>query len=225
MDSTVNERIKMIADTYFEGNTSAMARSISVKQSTLRDIISNKVKPSYDTIYQIIEYSTIRFDSYWLLTGKGKMLKDDIHDSGLYPAKPFIDFAYATCGRPNGFSVAVKADECENVSLPLMSDYDFSIRAKGNSMINYKDPERSIKQGDFIACRLWKSRSHIRWGEVYALATSEGIVVKKLMPSEKEGHVKCVSFNEDEYPPYDLTFEEIYDWAIVVGAISVHKWG
>lgn len=142
-----------------------------------------------------------------------------------YPIRPFIDSVYAVCGAPSGFSIAIKEAECEGLSLPFMKEYDFSIKAKGDSMINRNNPSRSIRESDIVVCRLWKSRSHVRWGEVYALATSEGVVIKKLQESEKDGHIKCVSFNtEDGFTPYDLPVEEIYDWAIVVGVVSARNW-
>lgn len=142
-----------------------------------------------------------------------------------YPVKPFIDSVYAVCGTPSGFSMAIKEAECEGLSLPFMKEYDFSIRAKGDSMINRSNPARSICESDIVVCRLWKSRSHVRWGEVYALATTEGVVIKKLQESEKVGHIKCVSFNiEDGFTPYDLPVEEIFDWAIVTGVVSARNW-
>lgn len=74
---SINERIRKISDFFFSGNTSAMARETSIKQATLRDIISEKVKPSYDTINAIIENSTLNINSEWLITGKGSMLKSE----------------------------------------------------------------------------------------------------------------------------------------------------
>jgi transcriptional regulator with XRE-family HTH domain len=170
-------------------------------------------------------------DPVWVFTGEGEMLKAASSskivqiDENPYPVKPFIDSVYAVCGAPSGFSLAIKETECDGLSLPFMNEYDFSIKAKGDSMINRNNPARSIREGDIVACRLWKSRSHVRWGEVYALATSEGVVIKKLQESEKNGFIKCVSFNtEDGFNPYDLPVEEIFDWAIVTGVVSARNW-
>lgn len=121
--------------------------------------------------------------------------------------------------------LAIKVDECEQISIPFISDYDFSIKGRGDSMINRKNPDRSICDGDLIACRIWTSRSYIQWGQVYALATSQGIVIKQIQESEKEGYIKCVSFNnEDGYMPYEISLEEVYDWAIVVSVTHTVKW-
>lgn len=140
-------------------------------------------------------------------------------------AIPHIEEDLAICGMPSGFEVAIKKGECEKFMIPDLKGCDFTIRTKGRSMINRSIPERSICERAIIGCRLWNSRSHIRWGEVYALATPDGVVVKQVMPSDKDGFIKCVSFNEEErFLPYDLPIEEIQDWAIVVGVVSITNW-
>ena len=114
---------------------------------------------------------------------------------------------------------------CDRYIIPDLAGCDFTMRTRGRSMINRKYPERSIPERSIVGCRIWKSRSHVRWGEVYALATPDGVVIKKVMPSEKEGYIKCVSFNEEEgFIPYDLPASEIQDWAIVVGVVNVMNW-
>lgn len=78
IDTSVNERIKHVVEYFFKGNTSAMARSALVKQSTLRDIIGERQStPSYDTIKGIIDCATINISPEWLITGKGSMLKSE----------------------------------------------------------------------------------------------------------------------------------------------------
>lgn len=140
-------------------------------------------------------------------------------------AVPHIEEDVAICGMPSGFEIAIKKGDCERYSIPDLRGCDFTIRTKGRSMINRKVPERSIAERAIIGCRIWSSRSHIRWGEVYALATPDGVVVKQIMPSDKEGFIKCVSFNEEEnFIPYDLPIDEIQDWAIVVGVVNVINW-
>ena len=140
-------------------------------------------------------------------------------------AIPLFELETASCGMPSGFSVAIEANKCDKYIIPDLTGCDFTIRTSGRSMINRKFPERSIPERSIVGCRIWKSRTHIRWGEVYALATPDGVVIKKIMPSEKEGCIKCVSFNEEEdFPPYDLPVEEIQDWALVVGVVNVVNW-
>ena len=138
---------------------------------------------------------------------------------------PLFELEAASCGMPSGFEVAIEANKCDRYIIPDLAGCDFTIRTRGRSMINRSHPERSIPERSIVGCRIWRSRSHVRWGEVYALATPDGVVIKKIMPSEKDGYIKCVSFNEEEgFIPYDLPADEIQDWAIVVGVVTVMNW-
>lgn len=241
MENSINERIKEIIESNYGGNVSSAARDMGIKQSTLKSIVAGDAKPSYDSLTKLLKEDLLGFRAEWVLFGRGKKYADSpgevstmpsidsgstvVSESMLYPAKPFIDSAYAICGAPSGFSIAIKEAECEKISLPLMKEYDFSIKAKGDSMINRANPLRSIRDGDLVACRFWKSRNYLRWGEVYALATIDGVIIKKIQESEKAGYIKCVSFNEEDgFTPYDLPLEEIQDWAIVIGAVSTRNW-
>lgn len=214
---------------------SEFAEKAGIHQSNLSEMISGKRSIGENIANKL--YLSFGINKNWLLNGEigdstidvsfldKLMSKQQSKTSSRYPAKPFIDSAYAACGVPSGFSMAIKEAECEKISIPFTKDYDFSIKAKGDSMINRANPLRSIRDGDLVVCRLWKSRSYLRWGEVYALATTEGVVIKKIQKSEKEGYIKCISFNEEDgFEPYELPIEEIYDWAIVLGAVSVKMW-
>ena len=98
------------------------------------------------------------------------------------------------------------------------------IKVRGMSMLNPKDPEHSIPPGSWIAVKRVEGGA-IRWGEVYAMETVDGPIVKRLMPSDKEDCVKCVSFNE-EYPPFDMPTRDIIGGTLylVKGVVSVQVW-
>lgn len=175
----------------------------------------------------------------WLLRDNGDMIRSSIAASQITDnskdiphyeelageAIPHIDEVTASCGLPNGFNSAILQERCERYIIPDLKGCDFTIRAGGRSMINRNVPERSINDRDIVGCRLVQTRSHIRWGEVYVLATQDGIMIKKIDQSEKDGYIKCIPFNEDEgFKPYDVPVDEIYDWALVVGVVSVKTW-
>ena len=90
-------------------------------------------------------------------------------------------------------------------------------------MVNTANPERSIPNGALVAVRKTKL-STPRWGEVYALATADGCIIKRLYPSDRDGYVRCVSFNNEEFPPFELETREIYDIGNVVAVVSVKLW-
>lgn len=146
----------------------------------------------------------------------------DVQESGL----PFYEVENFECGTPSGFNGALQSAEPNGYfEFPWIKPdgKTFCVKAHGNSMLNRDDPNHSISHGSYIALRR-NEVSAIQWGEVYALATANGYIIKKLMPSEREGYVKCVSFNSDEFPPYDLNVNEIYDYAIVVGVATINLW-
>lgn len=144
------------------------------------------------------------------------------HDDGI----PFYEVENFECGTPAGFGGALEStnpDGYFNFPWVKPDGNTFCVKAHGNSMLNIKDPNHSINHGSYVALKYNKVNT-IQWGEVYALATANGYIIKKLMPSEREGYVKCVSFNSEEFPPYDLDVNEIYDYAIVVGVATLNLW-
>ena len=105
-----------------------------------------------------------------------------------------------------------------------MEGADFTIRAKGRSMINRDYPDRSVKEGDYIGCVKCRS-GVVRYGEVYALATSEGVMVKIVQESDREGYVLLESFNKEEgFKPFYYPVVDIHDMALVVAVASVNRW-
>lgn len=161
----------------------------------------------------------------WLLYGEGNMLKTEkpaVVENGI----PYYDVENFECGMPGGFGKALeKANPDGYFNFPWIKNdgNTFCVKAHGNSMVNYDDPIHSISHGSYIALRR-NTVSAIQWGEVYALATADGYIIKKLMPSEREGCVRCVSFNSEDFPPFDLPYNEIFDYAIVVGVATINLW-
>lgn len=144
------------------------------------------------------------------------------HDEGI----PFYEVENFECGTPAGFGGALEStnpDGYFNFPWVKPDGKTFCVKAHGNSMLNFKDPIHSICHGSFVALK-HNEVNTIQWGEVYALATADGYVIKKLMPSEREGFVRCVSFNSEEFPAYELSVNEIYDYAIVVGVTTINLW-
>lgn len=230
--TSINERIKYIVDTFFKGNTTQMAKSVFVSQSTLRDIVGERNSaPSFETMKQIVDSATLKISPAWLLTGQGEVQTSENQSEAssastlnrLYPPKPFVENIQASCGKANGFSSTILKNGHRLISLPINADYDFVIEATGLSMVNRKDPERSVNPGDLVALKIISTMTYLRWGELYAVATYDDIIIKKIMPSEKEGFVKCVSFNAEEYPEYDIPVSEIIGWAVVKAVVSILK--
>jgi len=76
---TINERIKAILDTYYNGNTTAMAKATYIKRTTLNSITgADEVSPRYEVLKNIAELSSPKISMEWLIRGVGDMeLRDD----------------------------------------------------------------------------------------------------------------------------------------------------
>ena len=107
--------------------------------------------------------------------------------------------------------------------LPMLDYYtvsefkgsDFLIRIKGDSM------SPRYASGDVVACKKVLETLFFQWGRVYVLYTkSQGIMIKRLQPSEKEDCIKCVSDNE-KYAPFDVPKSDIVSLALVNGLVSL----
>lgn len=235
--------LKIIEEEGINPNILASKMGI-VRAQPIYDIVNGKVKKISENYAHKILAAYPHYNLVWLLTGCGEMrisydsagLAGEIKRSVVAePEVPYLRSSEqmiphiveecADCGQPNGFGIAIMENQCPKYCIPGLVGCDFTIPARGRSMINRTFPEKSIKDGDIIGCRKWVSRSHIRWGEVYVLSTTGGITVKQVLPSEQEGYVRCVPFNSDEgFQAFELPVDEIYDWAIVVGVASVSMW-
>lgn len=92
---------------------------------------------------------------------------------------------------------------------------DFLIRIKGDSM------SPRYASGDVVACKKILETLFFQWGRVYVLYTqSQGIMIKRLQPSDKEDCIKCVSDNE-KYAPFDVPKSDIVSLALVNGLVSL----
>ncbi len=151
----------------------------------------------------------------WLKSGVGEMLNTgdsegtletpgDNETSEEITAKlvPLLPIA-AQGGSLNDFVVSVKESDCEKVVSPIKGA-DFAMPISGDSMA----PE--YPNGSQIFIKRINERAFIEWGKVYVLDTCNGVVVKILVPSQKEGYVRCVSINTDPiFAPFEIAWEDI----------------
>lgn len=79
MYQTINERIKAILETYYNGNTTAMAKATFIKRTTLNSITgADEVSPRYEVLRNIAELSSPKISMEWLIRGVGDIeLKED----------------------------------------------------------------------------------------------------------------------------------------------------
>lgn len=168
----------------------------------------------------------------WLRSGHGSMLNGENGDSEVTLNTPREEQKGATeeentatwvlllpvtaqGGSLNDFVVSVRESECEKVVSPTRG-VDFAMTVSGDSL----SPE--YPNGSRIFIKRINERAFIEWGKVYVLDTCNGTVIKILVPSDKEGYVKCVSINTDPiFAPFEVALEDIYGVYKVLLCMSV----
>ncbi|CCY36335.1 phage repressor [Alistipes sp. CAG:831] len=166
----------------------------------------------------------------WLRSGHGSMLNNGESEGTLYTPKEehsqttesedtaklvLLLPVSAQGGSLNDFVVSVKESDCEKVVSPIRG-VDFAMTVSGDSM----SPE--YPNGSRIFIKKINERAFIEWGKVYVLDTCNGTVIKILVPSDKEGYVKCVSINTDPiFAPFEVALEDIYGVYKVLLCMSV----
>ena len=207
--------------------SNSLAIQANISPSNFRKMLLGEQKITDRTLNLISEKFGINL--VWLKTGEGDML---IGNNSMLPnvdiqeGIPYYDVKNFECGTPAGFGGALEKSNPDGYfQFPWVKNdgETFCVRAHGNSMVNVADPVHSICHGSYIALKRSQVRA-VQWGEVYALATADGYIVKKIMPSEMDECVRCVSFNGEEYPPFDLPVSDIYDYAKVVGVATINLW-
>lgn len=152
-----------------------------------------------------------KLNKEWLMSGNGDMINPPASSSADIPCISYDAIGGVLSGVDDGGEIFFQCGE--HYVVPDFAASDFLVRLKGDSMMPNYLP------GDLIACRIVPlDRLWFQWGKVYAMSTRQGTLVKKIMPSEREGCVRLVSFNPD-YPPFDLETEEIHGVALVEGFI------
>ena len=149
--------------------------------------------------------------SSWLLTGEGRMLADNTNNStnstedaarldAIYYI-PLLPIA-AQGGTFNDFVVSVKDSDCEKVISPIKGA-EFAMPVSGDSMA----PE--YPSGAQILIKRINESAFIDWGRVYVLDTCNGVVIKRVFPTDDPNVLECRSINP-EYPPFKVATEDIY---------------
>ena len=195
---------------------SEFAEFLGVKQPT---VSTWRKRNTID--YDLIITKCNDIDANWLLTGEGEMLKSDNNTPAVaepqlpsgVPMLPFDAFA--------GIGTDVEGVNLDTIEeryvVPLFDGMkmDFMIPVRGSSMYP------KYNSGDVVACRMVQELLFVQWNKVYVLDTiSQGVIIKRLKKSDKEGFVICKSDNE-QYEPFEIPMSDIRTIALVVGVIRL----
>nr|DAK69596.1 MAG TPA: putative transcriptional regulator [Caudoviricetes sp.] len=212
---------------FTNGNKAQFSKLLGVSPQTISAWIARNTFDS-ELIYAKCRY----VNPSWLLTGQGDMLvKNDVQQNvetkrEAIPAMEGISSDIAPIPLVTEHAAAGFGNDCFSIQESDVKDYyiipkfrfnhvDFMIEVSGISMYPH------FKSGDVIACTILHETKYIQWNRCHVIATrDQGILVKRIMPSEKEGCFKIVSENKD-FPPFDLPKEDITGLALVVGCVSL----
>lgn len=196
-------RYKGMGQQKFENSIGMSNGWVNKVGNSIREISLRKIKEVYPEL-----------NIAWLISGAGNMLTGDSEGTLETPGDnetseeitaklvPLLPIA-AQGGSLNDFVVSVKESDCENVVSPIRGA-DFAMPISGDSMA----PE--YPNGSQIFIKRINENAFIEWGKVYVLDTCNGVVVKILVPSQKEGYVRCVSINTDPiFAPFEIAWEDI----------------
>ena len=205
----------MVVDALCGENKSEFCRRIGRPAQAIKDIVGGKNSaPGYELIYDILS-SDLGISPKWLLLGEGQMVtpqkKEEPSPITRLPLIPIE--AFAGPGLPTYEDERIE----DYYTVTDFKQSDFLIRVKGDSMTP------KYTGGDLVACKVVsKEKSYfLQWGRVYVIYTdSQGVMIKRVQPSEKEGYIKCVSDNP-KYAPFDVPKEDIVSIALVNGAITL----
>ena len=163
----------------------------------------------------------------WIISGIGEMeyKEDDKNDSSKEGSHSNLSNEHAFItrllplsamgGSMSGFAVdGVMLQDCELIVSPV-KNVDFAITVYGESM----SPE--YPSGSRVLIKKINPDIFIDWGRTYVLDTANGVVVKEVHVSDKEGHISCHSINPDpKFKPFDVPLNEVYGMYRVLMCLS-----
>lgn len=122
----------------------------------------------------------------------------------------------AMAGSLTGFDESgVYPTDCERIVSPI-AGVDFAISVYGDSMT----PD--FPSGSRVMLKRIDPTIYIDWGNVFVLDTTNGIILKEVQPSGKEGSVTCHSLNPNgKYKDFDVPMSEIRAMYRVLACVSM----
>lgn len=213
------ERLKLfltsinISEGSFEKATGLAKGFVSKVGDSIRTSSLEKIKSVYPSL-----------NTSWLLTGDGDMLTSkaeiakDTNADEITKKNGYITYLLpmsAMGGSLTGFAEpGVLLQNCEAVVSPI-ENVDFAITVYGDSMA----PE--YPSGSRILIKKINPNLFIEWGKVYVLDTPNGVIVKEVHESNKEGYVSCYSLNPNpKFKPFDVLMDEVFGMYRVLMCLS-----
>lgn len=244
--STINERIKIIIEQYYNGSQRAFAEAVGTSSSVVNGIVGKrKSSPSFEILQKI--YTTANISADWLLTGNGDILTDNHSKPDLgslavdvLPNESSVEQMY----HPKSFertldvqdiplySFDVTGGILENlddsaqfiegtIRIPDAPKCDGAVRVVGNSMTPIVNP------GDIIAFSILDSLDYLLYGQIYfvdysADASNNFLVCKIVKKSDRGDDYISLHSANPSHDPVDIPRSSVRHIAIVKLSIHYH---
>lgn len=208
---------------YLKMGQDKFEKSVGLSRGFVNNVGDTIRKSSLEKISSIYP----QLNTAWLLTGVGKMLinestnennksnmKTESNNTTGYYTTYLLPLS-AMGGSLTGFAAdGVMLQNCEAIVSPI-ANVDFAITVYGDSM----SPE--YPSGSRILINKINPDIFIEWGKTFVLDTPNGVIVKEVWMSSKEGCIRCHSINPDpKYTDFDVPMDEIYGMYRVLMCLS-----
>lgn len=221
---SAKERVKKLCD--FTNKTAyEIAVDINLSYAYFKNIDEGRNTEITKDFADRIAKAYPRIKLEWLLTGEGKMLRDQTIQPKDQPNQSLIPmYDVEAIGGSNlaDTSAVTKPTRMINIG-DFLKDSEAAIRVYGNSMLP------GYPSGCIIGTRLITG-TVIEWGEVYVIETRDSRYIKRIY-NNNDSNITCYSDNTKEYTegarkgkplyePFDVPKDEIIRYHRVVGVIK-----
>ena len=178
-----------------------MAQKLNVTLSAYGKMERGETAITLDRLYELAEIFGLDAEAI-LSYGKSK--------SGNVTYVPIEAQAGLLSGLPQE-----SLDKAAIYNLPFISGTDlYMIHTEGDSMLP------TINPGDLIVMEQVKELSSLKFGKVYVLQCTDGLIIKRLYSSKKENNLTVKSDNTI-YEPYDILTTDIISIWVVKGCFDL----
>ena len=181
-----------------------IARKLEIKPQQLNNIVSGVRGVSDNFIDKFIDIFKINQIDLFANIGDGSDRREI--PLPLIPSEAFAGYGAVVYG-----DLPIE----DYYTVNEFRDADFLIRVKGDSM------SPKFNGGDIVACKKIKEMTFFQWNRIYVIYTeSQGILIKRVMPSDDDSSITLVSDNKS-YQPFNVPKSEISAIPLVLGAITL----
>ena len=216
-ESELRDRIEKLIQV--EGlSQKEFAEKVGVNSTNLNQVMLGRRPVQKNLPSKIVgAFPEVRID--WLLRGDGEMYEKDQHlvnaealkkHMELLPTKPRFPKNMAECHIEQYYEGKKRVLCQEKPVVYQFADYDFSLIMKNNRM------SPKYERGDEI---FFKKALFPEWGNDFLLDTSDGPKFKRIYDNGTS--VRCVSYNKEEYPDFEIPKEYIFGYYRCVGVLRI----